>query len=242
MFFASKLLVPNFVVANKLINKTKVGVRKLITNDKQQVYNLLENHYPYSLQKYGIDDEYSKAYIRARARILLKANKSLGAFDISSNKLVGNIFNYVSTTTFAHERELYEEEGFMFTPKFDTLRRYWASNEERALKLLEVDKVLFWGLSVVHAEYRKFGVFFKLADKSISNLRHYQCKYGITLVYKDYFLTNLLIKKYKYNPLLHVRDIDYTDPKTNSEPLTNIPENDEIVYFLSKTNPTYSKI
>ena len=175
------------MVANKLINKNKVVVRKLITNDKQQVYDLLENHYPYSLQKYGIDDECSKAYIRARARILLKANKSLEAFDINSNKLVRNILNCVSTTTFAHERELYEEEGFIFTPKFDTLRRYWASNEERALKFLGEDEVQFWGLSIVHAKYRKFEVFDKLADKSILNLRHYQCKYGITLVYKNYF-------------------------------------------------------
>ena len=241
MSFASKLLVPNFVVANNLINKNKTVIRKLNINDKQQVYDLLENHYPYSLQKYGIDDEYSKAYIRARARILLKANKSFGAFDISSNKLVGNILNYVSTTTFAHERELYEEEGFMFTPKFDTLRRYWASNEERALKLLGVNKVQFWGLTVVHAAYRKCGVHAAIANKAMATLQHSGCKYGIAIANLD-FVKKILIKKYEFKSLLDVRDVDYIDLKTNTKPFANISDNDERLSFIFKTNPTYSQV
>ena len=237
MSFLSKQLVRNFAVATNLINKHKIAVRKLTINDEKQVCDLLVDYYPYSFQKFGIDDECSKAYIKARARILLKANQSLGAFDISSNKLVGNVLIY-NGTNFAQEVKLYEEEGFIFTPKFDTLRRYWLSNEERALKLLKVNKAQFWGLGVVHEAYRNSGVYTAMLHKSMTSLQYSGCKYVITIANLD-FVINVLMKYYAFKRLQNVRTVDYIDPKINTKPFANIPE---IVSTLFSTKPIYSKV
>ena len=61
---------------------------------------------------------------------------------------------------------------------------------------------------------------------------------------QELFLMDLLIKKYEYkcNPLLQVSNIDYIDPKTNSKPFANIPDNDERLSFIFNPLSTSKKM
>ena len=229
----------NYAHFNNLAIKRKIEIRNLTVNDEQQVYNFLDNHYPNYFRKYGIDDKSSKLFTRTRAKIILKNNQSVGAFETSSNTLIGSVLGFISKTNFAYDLEDYEKEGFTFIPRLETLRRYWASTEQNAFKLLGVDQLMFMGIGVVVEEYRETGIGHAIASKLVENFHHSDCKYLVTLANTDFVIEAL--KRNGFRFLQSVKDVDYIDQKTNTKPFQNVCGNDEVISFLYKAIPVSYK-
>lgn len=183
-------------------------VRRLTLEDKEEVLNLIVEHYSKDYYPNWIGLKSEELDIRSINRVnqKLKQKYSIGIFDKSANKLVGVSLNEVQERKNLLNSKKRITKNPSESEEIRQITKFFQDLEDDIYDQLQVDRIFYTGMGTIHKDYRNRGLISIYEDEMKRMLLSSGCKYLVTTSTNEFMYQKLL----KSGCTL-VREVKYLD-------------------------------
>lgn len=185
-------------------------IRMVTEKDETEVLDLILNHFSRDFYRnwLGLEGEEVDLYNIMRAKKKLIQNWSLGAFEKSTNKLIGVELVEVQERgkTFHPQVKDFPHDDLQLSKNLEGVVKFFEELEEGVFDLLNANKLFVGGMGTVHKSYRHQGVLHKLTDKAEELMAISGSDCGIGTPTNEY-----LCRMHSHDGYHILREINYFD-------------------------------